>query len=104
MELALPKKMFVTKHQYRNVRLKKVPLRHRLRSTHNKVPIQALEDPDKTTEERNVSATSFIRRDLTYGPKHCDTRNKKQSFTINTKYERSRKYSIPYRRSKFQLQ
>ena len=69
MELTLPKKILVTKHQYRNLR--KVPLRHRLTNKHN----EALEDPGKTTEERNESVKSFSRKDQTYGHKHYDTRN-----------------------------
>lgn len=51
------------------------PFRHQLRNTVDEAPIQAL-DPGKTTEERNINATSFFWGDPTYGLKHYDTRNK----------------------------
>lgn len=60
---------------------KKVTLKHRQRNTDDEAQMQTLEDSGKATEERNLSATSFSRRDSTYRPNHYDTRNKVLSST-----------------------
>ena len=43
--------------------IKIAPLSHRLRNTDNEARIQALEDPSKTTEERNTSSVKDSRRE-----------------------------------------
>lgn len=74
---------------------KKVTLKHRQRNTDDEAQMQTLEDSGKTTEERNLSATSFFRRDSTYRPNHYDARNKVLSSTQSS--GRRQKYLIQCR-------
>ena len=72
---------------------KKVPLRHWLRNTDGEALMQAIKDSGKTTEEKNLSATSFFRRDPRYGPKHYDTRNKVLSSTQSTEDRKNSQFN-----------